>query len=357
MSDDAAQKRVSRAVERLREFFSKRGVAIGASALVLLISANAVQAAPLVLAAAISSAALLTGTTVHASTAIAATKVIAMTTLQKTFVAATLAVIAGTGIYEAHQASQLREQNHTLRQQQAPLAGQISQLQKERDAITNELADLRAENARLKSDPNETELLKLRSEITQLKSAAAKKENDPMQSAAEDLLSKVRQLKQQFDQSPPEKKIPEIQILTPTDWMNLALSPSFTNGFSPYAMSQLRIAAKDKFAPMLAQALRQYTQASGGQLPNDLSQLKANFDSPVGDEILDRYKLLHTGNLNDVPSGDMLVEEKAVVDERVDTLYTIGLNKFSLKFITGNGIRGGSTGEVTRYIQGLPITK
>jgi RNA polymerase sigma factor (sigma-70 family) len=28
-SDDAAQKRVSRAIERLREFFSKRGVAIG----------------------------------------------------------------------------------------------------------------------------------------------------------------------------------------------------------------------------------------------------------------------------------------------------------------------------------------
>src|SRR2546428_2967190 len=54
-SDDAAQKRVSRAVERLREFFAKRGVTVGASGLAVVISANAVQAAPIGLAVTISS--------------------------------------------------------------------------------------------------------------------------------------------------------------------------------------------------------------------------------------------------------------------------------------------------------------
>jgi RNA polymerase sigma factor (sigma-70 family) len=49
-SDDAAQKRVSRAVERLREFFSKHNITIGAGGLAVLISANAVQAAPVSLA-------------------------------------------------------------------------------------------------------------------------------------------------------------------------------------------------------------------------------------------------------------------------------------------------------------------
>src|SRR5262245_55342007 len=49
-SDDAAQKRVSRAVERLREFFHKRGVTVGAGGLVLLLSTHAVQAAPAALA-------------------------------------------------------------------------------------------------------------------------------------------------------------------------------------------------------------------------------------------------------------------------------------------------------------------
>src|SRR5438445_1204918 len=57
-SEEAAQKRVSRAVERLREFFAKRGIAVGVSGLVAVISANAVQAAPLGLVVAISGAAL-----------------------------------------------------------------------------------------------------------------------------------------------------------------------------------------------------------------------------------------------------------------------------------------------------------
>jgi RNA polymerase sigma factor (sigma-70 family) len=59
ISDDAAQKRVSRAVERLREFFAKRGVTVGASGLAVIISANAVQAAPVGLALTLSTAAAL----------------------------------------------------------------------------------------------------------------------------------------------------------------------------------------------------------------------------------------------------------------------------------------------------------
>ncbi|HWI60098.1 MAG TPA: sigma-70 family RNA polymerase sigma factor, partial [Bacillota bacterium] len=45
-SEDAAQKRVSRALERLREFFAERKVALSAGALAAVISAHAVQAAP-----------------------------------------------------------------------------------------------------------------------------------------------------------------------------------------------------------------------------------------------------------------------------------------------------------------------
>jgi RNA polymerase sigma factor (sigma-70 family) len=173
-SEDAAQKRVSRAVERLREFFSKRNVTIGASGLAVLISANAVQSAPIGLAATISAAAVLAGTAVHTSTLIAATKAIAMTTLQKTLVTATVAILAGAGIYEARQASQLGVQVQTLQQQQTPLADQIRQLQRERDDATNRLAGLLAENEQLKSNPNETELLKLRGEVGVLRQEAAK---------------------------------------------------------------------------------------------------------------------------------------------------------------------------------------
>ena len=72
-SEDAAQKRVSRAVERMREFFAKRGVSVGASGLAGVISANAVQAAPTGLAVTISTAAGLTALGISASTGAGAT--------------------------------------------------------------------------------------------------------------------------------------------------------------------------------------------------------------------------------------------------------------------------------------------
>ncbi|HAO77440.1 MAG TPA: hypothetical protein DCQ92_00415 [Verrucomicrobia subdivision 3 bacterium] len=167
VSDDTAQKRVARALEKLRDQLSRRGISTPAAALSIVISANAVQAAPAGLAATISTAALLTGTAVHTSTVIAAIKTIAMTTLQKTLVTVTVAALAGAGIYQARQAAQLREQNQTLQQSQAPLAEQIRQLQRERDDATNRLAGLRDELAKGKS--NNLELLKLRNEITMLR--------------------------------------------------------------------------------------------------------------------------------------------------------------------------------------------
>jgi RNA polymerase sigma factor (sigma-70 family) len=170
-SDDAAQKRVSRAVERLREFFTKRGVTVGASGLVLVISTNAVQAAPVGLAVTISTAAAMAGTAASTSTAIAATKTIAMTTLQKTIAGAMLAVAVGTGIYEARQVSTLRARNQTLEQQQAPLTRQIQQLQSERDDASNRVVSLTLELATAKK--NNSELLKLRGEVGMLRAQLA----------------------------------------------------------------------------------------------------------------------------------------------------------------------------------------
>ena len=73
-SEDAAEKRVSRAVEKLRGFFAKRDITVGASGLVVLISANAVQAAPIGLAVTISTAAALAGTAVATTATAAAIK-------------------------------------------------------------------------------------------------------------------------------------------------------------------------------------------------------------------------------------------------------------------------------------------
>ena len=165
ISDEAAQKRVSRAMDRLREFFAKRGVTVGASGLAVVISANAVQASPVGLALTISTAAALTGTTLATTATATATKALAMTTLQKTLVAATIVGLAGAGIYQARQAAQLRDEVQTAKRLATPMETQIQQLKIERDQATSQLSDLQAENARLKSDARTRELLKLRGEI------------------------------------------------------------------------------------------------------------------------------------------------------------------------------------------------
>lgn len=171
VSEDAAQKRVSRAVERLREFFGKRGVPIGASGLVALASANAIQAAPAGLAASIGANAIAASTALSTSSAIAVTKTIVMTTLQKTVITAVATVAVVAGLYEARQISNLRGQVRALQdqqeQQQAGLSNQVEELRRERDRATNALAAARAESAEQKNNPYE--VLKLRGEVGRLR--------------------------------------------------------------------------------------------------------------------------------------------------------------------------------------------
>jgi RNA polymerase sigma factor (sigma-70 family) len=67
-SEDAAKMRLSRAVEKLRLFFTKRGVVLPAAVLTAAISANSVQAAPAMLARTATAVAFAKGATVSGST-------------------------------------------------------------------------------------------------------------------------------------------------------------------------------------------------------------------------------------------------------------------------------------------------
>ena len=321
ISDDAAQKRVSRAVERLREFFAKRGITVGASALSVVISTNAVQAAPAGLAAAASTAATLIGTTLTSSTT-----AIAMTALQKSIITATIAVLAGAGIYEARQATQLGDRVRTLQQQQAPLAAQVQQLSLALIDATNQFAALRDDNTRL--NRNTPELLRLRSESTRLKAdseelARLKNDgNDPTEAIARTWLKQVNILHQRYDELP-ERKVPELQFLTKKDWFEAANDADLTTDEGlRKAMSDLRSMAKGKFASMMGGALKNYAQAHEGRLPATVAELKPHFVPPVDDAILRRYQMLQAGTLSDT-RGKYQVNEIAPVDEAYDTRYYI----------------------------------
>ena len=147
VSDDAAQKRVSRAVEKLREVFAKNKITIGAGSLGILISANAVQAAPAGLATKI----------LAATSGLTATAGITM--IQKSLIAGLAAVVIGGGIYSFH----LQKQIAALQEQQTSLNQQIAQMSQERDDAKNQLAAAQRENEQRQN--NQDELLRLRGEI------------------------------------------------------------------------------------------------------------------------------------------------------------------------------------------------
>lgn len=167
VSENAAQKRLTRALDDLREFFSRRDVTVREGGLISVIATNAVQAAPAALVGTISTAATLAGTSLKTCATTAATKAIAMTTLQKTLIGATLAVAVGTGLYEARQTAHLKQENRLLRNSLAPLALQIQQLENERDAAARQLDVLRGDNERL--NLGTVEVPRLRGEIASLR--------------------------------------------------------------------------------------------------------------------------------------------------------------------------------------------
>ena len=326
VSDDAAQKRVSRAIERLREFFTKRGVTVGASGLVIVISANAVQAAPVGLAVTISSAVVLAGTAVQTSTVIAATKAIAMTTLQKTLITATVAVVAGAGIYEARQAATLRSQVQILQQQQAPLAEQILQLQRERNDATNRLATLADELAKAKS--NNLELMKLRGQMTQLRNETVV-ENDPAFQKARLWMAKELKLRQQFEQHP-DQWIPEMKFLSSEEWLDEARKADLdtANGMR-CALSNVRSTAVWKFASKISQALQAYLITHNQQLPDSPSQLSAYFHPSVddADKILSRYGMLSgKEQANPAYQGALIIQNQGTLVDHIDNAVLIGTN-------------------------------
>lgn len=320
-SEDAAQKRVSRAVDRLREFFAKRGVAIGASGLVVVISANAVQAAPAGLAITISATALA-GTAISTSTVIAATKALAMTTLQKTLITATIATAVGTGIYEARQASTLRNQVQSLQQQQAPLAGQIRQLQQERADATKRLASLADELAKAKS--NNLELMKLRGQMTQLRNET-EIENDPAFQKARLWMAKELKLRQQFEEHP-DQWIPEMKHLSSEEWLDQARKADLDTATGMRcALSNVRVAAAFNFANKISEALHAYMNAHNQQLPDSTSQLSAYFQPPVdgADAILSRYEMSNSEQQANPAYRGASIIQKTLVDH-IDNAILIG---------------------------------
>ncbi|PYI88576.1 MAG: hypothetical protein DME26_03350 [Verrucomicrobia bacterium] len=222
-SEEAARKRVSRALEKLRAFLIRRGVTTTAVALSTAISANAVQVSPAGFAAALASASLA-GAAAGTGTALTLVKFMAVTKLQAGIVSAVLvASVVAPLVLQNQVHARLGEQEQALRQR----AEHLRQLHAENERLSRLLVSAKISQ----SLPNDqfNELLRLRGqvgslgkevkELTRL-TAVVSTSGSNVIAAMEQLWSgRVNQLKQWLEGNPSEK-IPELQFLSKRDWLD-----------------------------------------------------------------------------------------------------------------------------------------
>jgi RNA polymerase sigma factor (sigma-70 family) len=157
ISEDAAQKRVSRALNQLRVFLGRRGINTTASALPIALVANAVQAAPVGFAASLTAGAL-------ANTAAGASpllfKLFTFTNMKTTIIVLLLTGgICALGLWQQDTKNQLRA-SQTLVQRQAD---EIAGLRSQNDQLANVASELDRLRLQAKDMP------RLRGEIAQLR--------------------------------------------------------------------------------------------------------------------------------------------------------------------------------------------
>lgn len=336
ISNDTAQKRVSRAVERLREFFARRGMAIGAGGLAAAISAHAVQAAPAGLAASVLATAVA-GTAAAASSLVATTaQTLAMTALQKAVLTITIVGLAGAGLYEVRQAAKWREQNLTLQTQHIE---HIESLQREREDLARRLSAMADEIEAARG--GSTELLKLRSEVTHLRLLS--NELTRLQAGLSGTSSldaqtaeNVRKLRQ-FANENPRLRIPELDLLPDSKWTEIArnrLKPGRTDRFE-IALADLRMAARGQFANQIVAALKRYAVAQNGAAPTDFGQLQPWFKETPNEDILQRYVLQPSEGSNLAPHRAALVVDRDLADAKYDEHILIDANGWEFAPRTG----------------------
>jgi RNA polymerase sigma factor (sigma-70 family) len=140
-NEDAARKRVSRALDKLRAILVRRGLTTTGAALSAVISAHAVQLAPAGLAATLTTASLASAGTSSGIT-FTALKIMSLTKAQIAIGTAAIALLSASLVVQHHSQSQLREENDSLRRQ-------IAQLNSEKDSLAGRLARSEAFTPRL----------------------------------------------------------------------------------------------------------------------------------------------------------------------------------------------------------------
>lgn len=303
-SDDAAQKRVSRALEELRAFFARRGVAITAAGLVATLTTHAIVSAPVGLSAAVTSA----GAIVSTATAEVA-RTIVMTTLQKSLVAASFILVAGFGLHEATGYVRQGTELAAGRARSADLAAQL-----QRDRVAHEAAA-----KQLRQIEDQIDL--------RLPPPAATPADLALEEQARNWMKQLERLRQLIDQRP-ELRLPEKAALPDPAWLAAAGQKLETDEDVRRVVAQLRGRAENQIVTWIHFALTKYLQATAGVLPDRVDQLVPYFDPPIDPQLLERFEVLRAGKVSDLRAADRntIIAVKEPIDVEYDNPWVIGLD-------------------------------
>lgn len=188
-SEEAARKRVSRALDKLQVLLKRRGVTLSAAALATVLATGTVKAAPAGLAVSVGTSALAGAAT--SGGALTFLKLMAMTKLKAGIAGAIIvAGIATTIVVQQKAQAKMRQDEAILQQQSA----QLAQLQAENTAPASapggelntpeELARLRDEAAVLRLQTNDLAMLR-EANRQRLAARPSTSENSPLRTQAE----------------------------------------------------------------------------------------------------------------------------------------------------------------------------
>lgn len=308
-TDDAAQKRVSRALEQLRQFLTRRGVVLTAAGLSSRLETNAIHAAPTSLAPTISLAvsASKASALIHLISPI---REIAMTTAQKLLAGTIFTAAVAGGIYQSQEIGRQKIELNELHRQ----AQQYERvLRAEREAHEGALGSM-------------SEALK----AEQLKTALLASQDPQAESALDAWLQKVVSLRKHLKQNP-RYHIPELAFLEDKDWLDATKDIQLTDEWDyRSALSTLRRLAKGRLFMQISSAIPRYLKASNGSRPKEPSDLAAYMEKPTDPAIWPRYSIIAAKDASsDAPrfvlpnggSAEWLITDKAPVDEYFDSTF------------------------------------
>jgi RNA polymerase sigma factor (sigma-70 family) len=165
-NEEAARKRVNRALDKLRSILKRRGVTLSTTALGAALATHAVSAAPATLAIAITGSALATAAS-GGGTALTLLHIMSITKFQVGVIAVITIALSAPLVVQHRRATQLQEENQALRTE----LEHTEALTSENQRLSNLLAKAQAPSAPVNKD-QAREVLKLRGEVGALRRTA-----------------------------------------------------------------------------------------------------------------------------------------------------------------------------------------